>query len=356
MQKDNLSAILKGYGDRINLDLQQFFSEIPSLLGVEISEYSVKAIDKLYKYSLRPSKRIRGSLAGFSYDYAAKTKYGDLGIRAGVSLELFQNYLLIVDDVMDKSEFRRGQLSLHELYLKEHHEDEHLANMLAINVGLLAQHLANMALTSLTKESVHVEKALALLHRNVLITGLGQIDDISQQITQNINDKDLIRKYSFKSSYYTFVNPIQVGLVLAGVDKKDVLKEVEEFGVFAGIAFQLHDDILGVFGNTQETGKSNLDDIKEGKLTLLVNHALKHANNQDTNTLMNALGNQTISNKDLKDVQAIFEKNGSKKFVDAEAELYAKRAKEVIISSKFWDEKSKTILIALVNYSLMREK
>lgn len=355
MSSADMQTMLGGYGPAISKQLEQFFDTVPVLLHAELSDHSLAALQKLREYSLRPSKRIRGALAAFAYDYAAHTTQGLSGIQAGVALELAQNYLLIVDDVMDKSELRRGEPAMQQLYAAEY-DDEHLASMLAINVGLVAQHLLNLVMTAIDEDPARVVQALQLLHKNVCITGFGQIDDLSQHVGQVLDETDLIRKYSFKSSYYTFVNPLQVGLVLGGASDAKVLQEIEKFGVAAGVAFQLHDDVLGVYGNAAKMGKSTLDDTKEGKYTLLLHHALQHGDESDVQVLKQNVGNPAITDNELQLVQTVLEKNGSKTFVEDKALWYARQAKAVLASSTFWDEQTKAMLAALVDYSVAREK
>lgn len=350
---------LGSYRDVINEALQQFFATLPKTFDFELSEQSRDALQKIEEYSLRPGKRIRGALACFAYDYASGEKSGKKGIQAAVALELVQNYLLIVDDVMDRSTMRRGKPTVHELYLAEQTvlpKDTHLANMLAINAGLITQHLVNLALTQIDESPDRIQQAVWLLHKNITATGFGQIDDACQQVGLPFTEQDILRKYTLKSGYYTFVCPLQVGLVLGGKNDPSILQEVTDFGLAAGIGFQLQDDLLGVFAETENTGKPNTDDLEEGKYTLLIQHALTHTADSDKEFLMGVLGKQNISASELAKTQEILRKCGSEAYTREKAREYAEQAKQHIAESTFWDQKSKRLLTDIVDYTVDRKR
>lgn len=350
---------LGSYKEAINGALQQFFAALPSQLDIDIAGEGQNALQKIEEYSLRPGKRIRGALACFAYDYASGQEQGKSGLQAAVALELVQNYLLIVDDVMDRSAMRRGKPTIHELYLAEQNQepkDAHLANMLAINAGLITQHLVNIVVAQIDEDPARIREAMLLLHKNIMATGFGQIEDASQHKGVAVSEEDIFRKYTLKSGYYTFVCPLQLGVVLAGKSDPDLLKEITDFGLAAGIAFQLKDDLLGVFASSDTTGKPNTDDIEEGKYTLLVQYAVAHAPEHEKNTLLEILGKQNISEQELAKVQEILESTGAKKYTETKISEYADKAKSLIAANTFWDESAKAVLTGIINYSIERER
>lgn len=347
------------YKEAIHAALEEFFTEIPQVLDFELSAASQDVLEKLSEYSLRPSKRIRGSLACFAYDYATKQQCGVAGVQAAVALELMQNYLLIVDDVMDRSDVRRGQPTVHQIYLSEQtgaEKDLHMANMLAINVGLIAQHLLNIVLARIPEESARVQQAFLYMHRSITATGFGQIDDAVQQVGLPFSEADIMHKYKMKSSYYTFVNPLQIGLILGGESRPQVLQEVEDFGLAAGIAFQLHDDLLGVFGKPGATGKPNTDDIEEGKYTLLVQYALDHATAADKKYLLSVLGKPGATPEVMARVQEIFETCGAQEYVVTQITDYVDKSHKIMQQSSFWDAAAKETMIDILYYAVGKRK
>lgn len=353
-QKLDFKKDLGRYQTKINSALEEYFNELPAKLDIDLSANSQGAIDKLREYSLRPSKRIRGYLAAVSYDCAKDTELSPSGIQLAIALELIQSYLLIVDDVMDKSDLRRGRPTVHQLYLKES-GDSHESNMLAVNVGLIAQHLANQIILNIKENSANINETLKFLHKNVMITGFGQIDDLYQKIGNSVSRSDIIRKYYQKSSYYTFINPLQCGQALAKRVNVTFLSETKAFGILAGMAFQLHDDYLDVFGESQSTGKASAGDIKEGKYTLLVQYALEHAGSDDKEALSQRLGDQDISQKQIVEVRTILERSGAKQFVVGETQSCAKLAKGYLSESVAISSDLKIRLSKLIDYSVSRQ-
>ena len=350
-------ASLRAYRPLIDAEMKRFMAEAPGLFGVELSDHSRQALQHLADYSTRAGKRIRGSLAALAYDTAAGTEHAEQAIQLGVVLELMQNYLLIVDDVMDKSTLRRGQPTLHELYrdLTADFGGEHEANMLAVNIGVLAQHLANLLLSTIDVPKDRLDAAFRVLHTNIAATGFGQIDDLYQQLGREVTAEDIARKYRLKSSYYTFVNPLQLGFVLAGQAAEMRLQACVAFGEPAGIAFQLHDDYLGIFGDSGKIGKPSLDDIREGKYTLLMHYALEHASAADRKQLAAILGKPEADEADLQTAQAILEATGAKAYCQAQARAQVERAKTVLETDELGDEQFRGTLAALVDFSVSRE-
>lgn len=353
---DALEA-LRAYRPLIDAEMARFMSSAPELFGVELSEHSRQALQHLTDYSTRAGKRIRGSLAALAYDSASGTDHAEQAIQLGVVLELMQNYLLIVDDVMDKSTLRRSEPTVHELYreLTADFGGEHEANMVAVNIGVLAQHLANLLLSTIDVPKDRIDVAFRVLHTNIAATGFGQLDDLYQQLGRPVSADDIARKYRLKSSYYTFVNPLQLGFVLAGTATDTKLAACASFGEPAGIAFQLHDDYLGIFGEGSKLGKPSLDDIREGKYTLLMHYALEHAFVDDKKKLESVLGKADANEHDLKAVRKILESTGAKAYCEAQAQAQVDRAKETLNSDELGDERFRETLAALVDFSVSRE-
>jgi geranylgeranyl diphosphate synthase type I len=343
------------YRGPINNALTEFFGSAAARLDVDLSEHSEVALERLREYTMRSGKRIRGSLASASYDAVSGETFGEAGLQLGVALELIQSYLLIVDDVMDRSEVRRGKLTLHEQYAKDTLVNVHEADMMAINVGLLAQHFANMVVLDIDGEPNMLTKVLGLLHHNTMVTGFGQLDDLFHKPGRDLTEADVLRQYTHKSSYYTFVNPLQLGLVLAGKDDDAALQACIDFGKPAGVAFQLHDDMLGIFADTADSGKPNLDDIREGKYTLLMHYALERADAESREGLQQLLGNGEVDEADLERVRVILIDCGAKEYVQKQIEQHTQQAFDAleaspIISTSFSDQ-----LRELVHYATTRQ-
>ncbi|HEY1085151.1 MAG TPA: polyprenyl synthetase family protein [Candidatus Saccharimonadales bacterium] len=331
--------------------LNDFLSELP-----DYSEDVRWAFDTLKEYSLRPSKRVRGTLAAALYDEVTGQEKSLTGLRLGAAIEFVQNHLLIVDDVMDRSLTRRGRPTVHEVYKADfNYEDEHQSNMMAILVGMLAQYVTNHALTTLDADAESRLRVLSVLQRHIAITDMGQVDDLSRSITRPpVSEEDLLRKYRQKSSYYSFVDPIETALLLAGKDEVIAQRDAEAFGIPAGVTFQLRDDYLGIFGDTSATGKPNLDDIQEGKYTLMIHFALEKADADQKSKIHKILGNAESNEADLEVIQKILNETGASKRAMAEAARYAAEAKASLERVSSWSPEFSRRLEALVDFSMER--
>ncbi|HWT55997.1 MAG TPA: polyprenyl synthetase family protein [Candidatus Microsaccharimonas sp.] len=342
---------LWAYRQPIEAALAVYLEQVPALLGGELSADARDAFQRLQEYSLRPAKRVRGALGACIYDVSAGTQHAEQAIQLGVVLELVHSYLLIIDDVMDESSLRRGLPTIHEVYLRDG-VTRHEAEMLAVNVGLLAQHLAGLLLSRIDVPAENLRAATSWLHRNVAITGVGQLDDLRQRpATGAVGDSTVLRKYLQKTSYYTFVNPLQLGLVLGGKADTEQLQAAERFGEPAGIAFQIRDDYLSLWG--ADTAK--LDDIREGKYTLFVDDALKHASSPEQQKLRAILGNPAASEADMRNVRGIFEATGAQKRVMAVMQSQATKADNALKTWPAIDKKLSEILHELVDYATTRK-
>jgi geranylgeranyl diphosphate synthase, type I len=347
---------LSAYRSAIDGALAEAFREFPERLDTELSGPSKVALKHLEDYSLRGGKRIRGSLAAATYDEAAGTHLDKPGIQLGAALELMQSYLLILDDVMDKSALRRGEPTVHELYLQQTNPkvDLHEAQMMAVNIGQLAQHMASLVVADIEVPAESLRQVMRLMHTNIVTTGIGQIDDMYQQIGRTVSEPDIMRKYQYKSSYYTFINPMQCGFALAGKGDPAALGTCRKFGLPAGVAFMLHDDYLGIFADPKTLGKPNLDDIREGKFTLQMFHALRHGKPEHSKQLKRILGSDTADEKDLMTVRTILEESGAVHYTQDIAAHLAAEAQAMLESSD-WSTQFKHMLHALVDFSVARQ-
>ncbi len=359
--KDQAIQRLKTYQEEINSAMQAYFESDDACFCLDVALHGVDAFKKLREFSERPGKRVRGALTMLAYEGLGGTNK-ETALQAAVAVELIQNYLLIVDDVMDRSPTRRGSKTVHEQYIdslsNEHSTEDaaHLGNMLGINVGLLGQHLASDILSRLDEDPKHVLHASSLFHRNIAATCYGQIEDLFNDAAEaeSVKEADISRVHQLKNSYYTYINPLQVGAALAGNDQS-TLDVMYTFGIPAGIAFQLRDDIIGLFGTEEATGKSVLDDLKEGKMTLLINYALSNGTEEQLEVIRNALGNESVTTQQHEAVKQIVIDTGALKYTEDKALEYAQASQEVLADQQ-WPQEMKDFLSGLVDYTIERNK
>lgn len=346
---------LRTYIPLIDEKVSEVIDEFTDTLHDESSRQNIWALHAIKEYCLRPGKHIRGSLAAITYDYLKGNEHPSReGVLLAVAVELMHNYLLIVDDVMDQSPLRRGLPTMHRLYHREYPDSSrNESDMMGINIGLIVQHLASLTMAKLRDEQGgNLE---AVMHRNIALTGLGQIDDLYQTISRKTRPTDIITKYQKKSSYYTFVNPLECAYALAGKNTTEVAKACVKFGMPAGIAFQLRDDYVGIFGDSDASGKENLDDIHEGKYTMLVAETLHAAGDRNHEQLTSILGDPNATRKDLEWVRDVMTQSGAVDTVFRQTDRLVDEAVAAARSADAWDDTFAEFLVELVLYSVRRD-
>lgn len=357
--KDFALSRLKQLQQEINDYMVEYFESKEALLAVDLTDHGKLAFERLREFTTRPGKRVRGALAIVAYEMFGGKNH-KTAMELAIAIELIQNYLLIVDDVMDRSVTRRGGSTIHTAYTKEfenshQHEDAvHLGNMLGVNVGLIAQHMASDIMARLDEKPENVIATMSIFHQNVAATGYGQIEDLFGDALKVVNEESIETVQRLKSSYYTFVNPLQSGARLAGADET-TLEELKNFGIPAGIAFQLQDDVIGLFGDEKSSGKSSIEDLKEGKITLLIHEALTKGSEEQVKEVKQALGNENVTEKQHQRVKEIVESVGGLKYSQEKAQANVDAAREIIQNSN-WPEDGKRFIDGLIDYVIERDR
>ena len=348
---------LKNYAPYIDQHIEKVLRDFTEEVQLEVDDKQATwALSTIRDYALRPGKRLRGALAACLYDAKTGETYAEVGLSLAAVIELMHDYLLILDDVMDRSATRRGLPTVHEQYQKQFSHigaDGFESDMMAINVGLLVQHIASWSLSGMDVNTKIVQQ---IMHRNIGITGFGQMADVAGTVTRPATSEQIIKKYYKKSSIYTFVNPLLCALALAGDTDETAQRQVEAFGLPAGLAFQLRDDWLGIFGSPEESGKSNLDDIHEGKNTFLVQETLGRCTEAQKKTLLEITGNEQATEDDLKVVKDVMVQTGAVDVAQVLMEKAGREACEAARASSLWASDFADLLRQVVQYSMERIK
>lgn len=357
--KADFTSQLLDYKNTIDSALNQHINILESNTAEQFGGYPLEAVQAFTSVLARGGKRIRGSLAIEAYKMLGGTNK-QLIIQAACALEILNTYILVADDIQDRSESRRGGKTAHIL-IKEAHQKrhfsgdpQHFGEAIAINSFLVAQSYAINVLAGLDADPKAKLKAILNVNNSFIATAHGQTLDIYNEAVANVTEQDVMNVLEWKTAYYTFVNPLQLGAILAGADDIE-LSNLLEFGRYAGITFQVTDDILGLFSTEQQSGKSPLDDIKEGKRTLLIVYALKNAPKADAYFLEQCLGNQDLTMAEFDKCKQIVIDCGALVYARNKAEHSAKAAIDVIVKNTKWPKKSKQFLTNLVQYLLVRK-
>ncbi|MFF4529080.1 polyprenyl synthetase family protein [Streptomyces sp. NPDC001407] len=226
----------------------------------------------------------------------AHTDRGDtaLLVQAAAALEMFHAFCLIHDDLMDRSDTRRGQPTVHRSLAAHHSEDRSraAAQRFGASAALLVGDLAlvwsdELLFTRMPPESLLAVRPYVDAMRTEVMYGQ-YLDLVStRQLTGDVEAP--MRAIRYKTAKYTIERPLHIGAALAGAGPA-VLEACTAFALPLGEAFQLRDDLLGVFGTPEQTGKPHLDDLRDGKHTVLIALAFQRADARQDKTLRTLIG------------------------------------------------------------------
>lgn len=269
----HVERVLAGYLDRRRAEVSG------------IDPVVVQAADALAGFVLGGGKRLRPTFAWWGWrgaggDPADPHAHGVLSAIA--SLELIQACALVHDDLMDASSTRRGRPTVHVEFARMHAANgwsgppARFGAAVAILVGDLAQVWADdMFHAAPLPEGAHTRAAEPWRAMRTEVLS-GQYLDVLAQASGDTAESTALTIDRFKTAAYTVERPLHLGAAIAGADPR-VVAAYRRYGADIGVAFQLRDDLLGVFGAPRVTGKPAGDDLREGKRTLLVAAALQRA-------------------------------------------------------------------------------
>lgn len=292
-------------------------------------------------------KRIRAYLVKLGYEMCAGY-YDKKIIYPSLSYEIFQSGILIHDDIIDKSDTRRNLPTMHVAL-----GNDHLAISKSICMGDIGLFIAIDIIANSDFSDAIVNNAIKHQIKVFEITVLGELKDIELSVSNNYTLEDIIEMYKLKTSWYTIIGPLQLGAILSNASDK-LLLQIEEIGELMGIAFQIKDDILGIFGSKKIIGKSNLSDMQEGKKTVLTSHFITKATNNQINEFRKIYGNKSSLEEELYTIQQLFYETKTYEYANSFCKEYANKSIDIINSMDI-DAQYKSILLDLLNYLCIRE-
>jgi geranylgeranyl diphosphate synthase type I len=254
--------------------------------------------------------------------------------RACAALEILHASALVHDDLMDDSATRRGRPTTHLAFRRIHHEEgwpagrqsdaRRYGEAAAILLGDLMLSWADELLRTSGFPADRVLSALAVLDQCRSEVIVGQFLDVSVQARGRADVETAMTVVRYKSAKYSVERPLHVGAALAGADE-GMMRTLTDYGLPLGEAFQLRDDLLGVFGDPEVTGKPAGDDLVQGKRTVLVALTLDNASGQEASLLDHSLGTD-LDGAGIARLRDIIEESGAKAQVEAAIELLTERA------------------------------
>lgn len=266
----------------------------------------------------------RGALDTVSYNHQPPATLDDDAIvRAAASLELVQGGALIHDDVMDRASTRRGQPALHVRFTEMHTQmgwsgiAAGFGQGVAIIAGDIALTWAQEMIRTAGLDGDALARVAPAYDAMRIEVMAGQFLDLRGQVDSSRPDEEALaaawRTARYKSASYTVARPLHIGALVAGPHSAagPLLTSYTDYGFALGEAFQLRDDVLGVFGDPMQTGKPAGDDLREGKQTLLVILARKRASANARALFERMIGRPDLSGLDIDQLRMVIEGSGA---------------------------------------------
>ncbi len=274
------------------------------------------------EHNLRKAKRLRGSFVYYGYKLGGG-EVDDRVWKAAESVELVHTALLMHDDFMDQDKVRRGLPTTHEYFGGGHYGDT-----MAVNVGDAVLCLGYERFLNCGFEQEKVVKAMRKFLRGITNTAYGQAYDTSLPMLGEMTEEKVMSLHRAKTAIYTYENPLLIGAILADLSE-EVQKILSDYSVDGGIAFQLQDDILGVFGDEEKTGKSANSDLLQGKVTLLIVSVMEKGTEEQKEAVKKVWGKLEAEISDIERAKKAIKESGSYTYSVEVAKEYAVKAAEI---------------------------
>ncbi|HEU4346810.1 MAG TPA: polyprenyl synthetase family protein [Actinoplanes sp.] len=345
-----------GLRDRVDKALAAFLAGQRARV-LEIDPALADVADALEAFVLRGGKRLRPAFAYWGYRGAGGLD-SDHVVAAVSSLELVQASALIHDDLMDRSDTRRGEPAVHRRFAEMHTASgwrggaAGFGDSAAVLLGDLAMVWSDELLHTSGVDPADLARARPVFDRMRAEVTLGQYLDVHAQATGDTSVERAGQVARYKSAKYTVERPLLLGAALAGAPAA-LIAGYERFGLPLGEAFQLRDDILGVFGDPAQTGKPAGDDLREGKRTFLVAVASAAAPPADRAELDARLGDATLDLAGVERLRAIIRDSGALARTEERIGTLTWAALDALAGAEI-EEEPRAVLVALAEAATQR--
>ncbi len=326
-------------------------------------------------------KMLRGMLVNLGYQIAVHMN-GESACNAAESdmlalaFEIFQTGVLVHDDIIDNAGTRRGKITVHRRY--EHRlnvretrmvaageKADNLAKSTAICVGDIGIYFANRQIVDHYSANEHLADLIGYFDDIVIRTIRGELLDIvlpyeiqdecySEEEKKKLLAQSIWDIYYLKTAGYSVIGPLHLGMILGGADEKQ-MKALDRVAEDIGIAYQIMDDILGIYADPEKLGKDVGSDITEFKQTILYMYVctMKPEYEED---LLKIYGKKRISDAELDEVQRIFRESGALSYAQEMLGVCFERAEKRLARIKGMSREDKEILRGFITYCKGRRK
>lgn len=336
--------------------LKEFTKEMNDYNNTLIKDKNEIIKDSILKFinMNKDGKFIRASLIDLGYKLNHDDNYS---IPLSIAYETFETSILIHDDIIDNSKTRRNKDTIHETYKKEFKEykNDNIAKSLALCIGDFGLYSANQIIVDNYKNDKNLYKLLHYYNETIINTIKGEILDVYLPFIEKndknhiLHDDDIMEIYKLKTSYYTIVGPFVLGMIL-GNSKDEDIETFKKILINLGIAFQIKDDILGIYGKSKVIGKSTSSDIEEFKQTILYSY-IKIKKVEYLDELLKYYGHKNKT----KEIQDLFIKSGALEYATYKMNglFYETTHNIKMLNIK---EDIKNILLGFIKFLEIREK
>lgn len=308
----DVKKTLELFANQINPKLADFWDqELDKNFGFNSNQKNLvkKLLLHAKDHNSKSGKRLRSALVYYTNQIGKQPDSQALW-NVCMAVELIHTALLMHDDFMDQDTLRRGQPTTHQLFAAG---DPHYGQSMAVNLGdtvlLLGYELLLNSGFSLDLSS----QITSIYLRGIIQTAWGQAFDLSIPKQATWTESDVVALHTTKTAIYTYETPILIGATLANLPQ-DIMPIFQDYAYHAGVAFQIQDDILGIFGDSEKTGKSSNSDLLQGKSTLLALKTLQLGSKQQQANLQAAWGNQDASSDLIQAAKQAIIDSGSLKY------------------------------------------
>ena len=367
-----------------------FYSDSLTRLTRKVNIYN-KALRKEPNPLIRPfredladlnsgGKMLRGMLVNLGYQIAVHMKGEPCNAAESdmlaLAFEIFQTGVLVHDDIIDNAGTRRGKITVHRRY--EHRlnvrniqmaaageKPGNLAKSTAICVGDLGIYYANRQIVDHYSGNEHLAELIGYFDDIVIQTIRGELLDVvlpyeiqdeaySDEERKALLEKSIWDIYYLKTAGYSVIGPLHLGMILGGADAKQ-MKSLDRVAEDIGIAYQIMDDILGIYADPEKLGKDVGSDITEFKQTILYMY-VRTMNPAYEEDLLKIYGKKRITDAELDEVQRIFRESGALSYAQEMLGNCFERAERRLSRIKGMNREDREILRGFITYCKGRRK
>ena len=342
----------------IETELRRFLEE-RKLPFEQVSPWGADLVQRLLSF-MENGKMLRGALVQLASCNADGDPHPE-AVKPAAAMELLQAFLLIHDDIMDQDTERRGKPSIFHQYASLGAQEgfsyaERFGQSMGICAGDIAMLLSTELLTETEVEASRRTELVRLATREIGYVGLAQMSDLANgHAKAEVGEERITGVYRYKTARYTFSLPLMLGATVVGYDDPTV-HLLAKIGEELGIIFQMKDDDLGLFGDSEVMGKPVGSDIAEDKKTMHREYLFRSATPAERDRLNGIFGTSAVSEEDLRYVHGLLEHYDIRREVLSLMETYRAETASLIGELEGVPSTLRDGLTELLDYNLNRTR